>query len=629
MQTASTSKVRSAPVGAQSGAGRGDRRRLRRGRRPRRARSRGPTRSGGPSCGTSRSPAAGRMRGHPRPGADPLAAARRLGHRDDLGAARGELRRDRQQERPGARQQNLPAWQRRPGPSPAPVRRPRSSRRAASSRGRRPGGRRRRWRARSPARAHARDRAGEHQHARLRRAPHGAAGEQLGAGGGERGHSSRASAGSERGAASATSSKRRRQIWPPGAAYSSISDHRRPCRRGGDGGGHPRRPAADDGDVDLFSSLTARAYVRKCRRHIGSCRRFDARVARCAGTHRARLTSPPRTSRTLMGTRGGLEYGISQSGGWASPRRWSPARWSEAPAAHAQTPPVIDTTGGKTQPVFGYADAIRERVFIESPYDSDKNNVKDIIAIDIKRPEGHERGPEGAGDHGPEPVLLDARARQRVAAQARLRRRRPARPVAAVLRQLVRPARLRRDPHGHDRDQQLDRLPDRPRRLRQPEREGRDRLAQRPHPGRRQERRRGQGAVAQRQDRPDRQVLRRHAGQRGRGERRRGPDARSSRSPRSPPTTTTRAPTASSSAATTTSPASPTRSPTRTAATTASRSATSWTPTTATRTATTATSGPSATTSRTSTRSRRASSSPTACRTRTSAPTTSPSGGTA
>src|SRR5688500_3847231 len=71
-----------------------------------------------------------------------------------------------------------------------------------------------------------------------------------------------------------------------------------------------------------------------------------------------------------------------------------------AATAHAQTPPVIDTTGGKTNPVFGYADAIRERVFIDSPYDSDKNGVGDIIAIDIKRPKATNEGLKA-------PVVMD------------------------------------------------------------------------------------------------------------------------------------------------------------------------------------------------------------------------------
>src|SRR6478609_316968 len=69
-----------------------------------------------------------------------------------------------------------------------------------------------------------------------------------------------------------------------------------------------------------------------------------------------------------------------------------------APTASAQTAPVIE--GGKTSPVFGYADAIRERVFIESPYDSDKNGVKDIIAIDIKRPKATNEGLKA-------PVIMD------------------------------------------------------------------------------------------------------------------------------------------------------------------------------------------------------------------------------
>ncbi|MDA0181005.1 hypothetical protein OJ997_11920 [Solirubrobacter phytolaccae] len=69
-----------------------------------------------------------------------------------------------------------------------------------------------------------------------------------------------------------------------------------------------------------------------------------------------------------------------------------------APTAFAQTAPVLE--GGKTSPVFGYADSIRERVFIESPYDSDKNGVKDVIAIDIKRPKATSTGLKA-------PVIMD------------------------------------------------------------------------------------------------------------------------------------------------------------------------------------------------------------------------------
>ena len=131
------------------------------------------------------------------------------------------------------------------------------------------------------------------------------------------------------------------------------------------------------------------------------------------------------------------------------------------------------------------------------------------------------------GDHRPEPVLHVARPRQRDAVH-------PhdadgvARQVAAVLRQLLRPARLRLHPrrrrsapaystgcplHGGPGD--IAGL------------KAVDRLAQRPH--RRATtaataRRRSSRRLAQRQDRDDRQVLRRHVRQRRRRDGRRGPE---------------------------------------------------------------------------------------------------------
>ena len=61
--------------------------------------------------------------------------------------------------------------------------------------------------------------------------------------------------------------------------------------------------------------------------------------------------------------------------------------------AQAQGPPVIDTTGGKTNPVFGYADAIRERVFIPVPgVDQDRDGVDDRTAIEIIRPKESNEG---------------------------------------------------------------------------------------------------------------------------------------------------------------------------------------------------------------------------------------------
>ena len=52
--------------------------------------------------------------------------------------------------------------------------------------------------------------------------------------------------------------------------------------------------------------------------------------------------------------------------------------------AQAQSAPVV--MGGVTQPVFGYTDAVRERLWITADFDSDSNGVVDEIAIDIIRP---------------------------------------------------------------------------------------------------------------------------------------------------------------------------------------------------------------------------------------------------
>ena len=182
-------------------------------------------------------------------------------------------------------------------------------------------------------------------------------------------------------------------------------------------------------------------------------------------------------------------------------------------------------------------------------------------------PEGHQRGPQGAGHHRPQPVLHDARPRQRGPADRRHRRRRPQRPLAPLLRQLLRPARLRLHPRGDERHRQLDRLPDARRPGRHREHEGRDRLAQRPPARLRQGRQPGHRAVAQRQGGDDRQVLRRDARQRRRRHRRRGPRPRSFRSRRSRSGTST--PARAASGTTTTTPATrcSRRSPTRIAAT--------------------------------------------------------------
>ncbi|TDB98603.1 CocE/NonD family hydrolase [Micromonospora fluostatini] len=70
-------------------------------------------------------------------------------------------------------------------------------------------------------------------------------------------------------------------------------------------------------------------------------------------------------------------------------------------AVAADEPPTIVVTDGVTQPVFGYADAIRERLFVESTFDSDKDGLRDIIAFDVMRPKATEDGLKV-------PVVMDA-----------------------------------------------------------------------------------------------------------------------------------------------------------------------------------------------------------------------------
>jgi X-Pro dipeptidyl-peptidase len=70
-----------------------------------------------------------------------------------------------------------------------------------------------------------------------------------------------------------------------------------------------------------------------------------------------------------------------------------------APAS-ASGPPAILVEDGVTQPVFGYADAIRERVWVDTDVDSDRDGVADVIRVDIIRPAATERGLKA-------PVIID------------------------------------------------------------------------------------------------------------------------------------------------------------------------------------------------------------------------------
>ncbi|MEV6636751.1 CocE/NonD family hydrolase [Actinoplanes sp. NPDC051470] len=73
---------------------------------------------------------------------------------------------------------------------------------------------------------------------------------------------------------------------------------------------------------------------------------------------------------------------------------------SASPAVAADTPTIV-VANGVTQPVFGYSDAIREKLFIDSTFDSDHDGRRDIIAFDVIRPRATEQGLKV-------PVIMDA-----------------------------------------------------------------------------------------------------------------------------------------------------------------------------------------------------------------------------
>ena len=54
------------------------------------------------------------------------------------------------------------------------------------------------------------------------------------------------------------------------------------------------------------------------------------------------------------------------------------------PAPASAAPPFI--RGGETVPVYDYADAIRESVWVETPTDADQDGTPDRVAVDLVRP---------------------------------------------------------------------------------------------------------------------------------------------------------------------------------------------------------------------------------------------------
>jgi X-Pro dipeptidyl-peptidase len=65
---------------------------------------------------------------------------------------------------------------------------------------------------------------------------------------------------------------------------------------------------------------------------------------------------------------------------------------AEATRPESGDEPTIVVEDGVTQPVFGYADAIRESVWVDADFDSDRDGSNDVVAVDIIRPAATEQG---------------------------------------------------------------------------------------------------------------------------------------------------------------------------------------------------------------------------------------------
>ena len=86
---------------------------------------------------------------------------------------------------------------------------------------------------------------------------------------------------------------------------------------------------------------------------------------------------------------------------------------SQASTGWQPAPPVpYVLEDGRTKPVYSYADAIRESVWVKAP-DGDGDGERDLVTVDIVRPARARRRGEDPGHHRPEPVLPLLRSRQR------------------------------------------------------------------------------------------------------------------------------------------------------------------------------------------------------------------------
>lgn len=95
------------------------------------------------------------------------------------------------------------------------------------------------------------------------------------------------------------------------------------------------------------------------------------------------------------------EQGPSQDSGQASSQAGSPGEGAQERTA-AAVPSNVDQRTRSTQPVYDYAGAIRESVYVDTTMDTDSDGTNDVIAVDIVRPR------ETAAAGRKIPVIMDA-----------------------------------------------------------------------------------------------------------------------------------------------------------------------------------------------------------------------------
>lgn len=121
-------------------------------------------------------------------------------------------------------------------------------------------------------------------------------------------------------------------------------------------------------------------------------------------TVRARVTILVSSTVLCLGTATGTATAARIPDGPDAPSAAAPTIADDAAAASAAAgvPPHVDPRTRSTQPVYDYAGAIRESVYVDTTMDTDSDGADDVIAVDIVRP----RETAAAGLRIP--VIMDA-----------------------------------------------------------------------------------------------------------------------------------------------------------------------------------------------------------------------------